>query len=258
MAQFFVETSTGQNEGQNDDDLTSWIKQNHLPGTIAQVLQENEIFSLQDLTIFESEQEIKEFINSLGLKVITRKKFNLAVNKLMKQKENERFKFQDSSRANDNENKQNIMSSQKQIQWKSITLPSSQKISIESNKNEDIKIKQIDKEEQKTMSEDRKDILGGMKNGYFSDMHQQIADCWNQNKALGIWSGVSNYIYTGVPFKPVGYAIDYIRQSQHDQNVSDKKEVNNDIKEFNRYLKKIKDLETLILSKRDKLKEQEQ
>eukprot|EP01084_Bolivina_argentea_P274567 468037_1 len=82
MAQLFVATSMGQNEGQNDDDkvivskeseMSLWMKQNNLPDTIAHTLKENEIFSLQDLTIFESEQEIKEFVNSLGLKYVTKK-----------------------------------------------------------------------------------------------------------------------------------------------------------------------------------------
>eukprot|EP01084_Bolivina_argentea_P274566 468036_1 len=159
MAQLFVATSMGQNEGQNDDDkvivskeseMSLWMKQNNLPDTIAHTLKENEIFSLQDLTIFESEQEIREFVNSLGLKFVTKKKFISAIQRLMKQNTNKQNELQISSKANNNEKKQNIPLSnddqkqplqQKQIEWKSVEISSSpQKISIESNKNEDIKI----------------------------------------------------------------------------------------------------------------------
>eukprot|EP01084_Bolivina_argentea_P120329 213268_1 len=151
-----------------------------------------------------------------------------------------------------------IPTPKKQIEWKSVEISSStQKISIESNKNEDIKIQQTDKQKQEKMSEYRKNVLGIYKDGYFDGVGKDIKDNWNDNKLLGIMSGLGGIVGTIIPILPAAYAMDKRKQNQIDDNVSNKKECNIDITEFNSYLKEIKYFETLILSKRNKLKEQE-
>ncbi len=96
-----IQTSTGEIEGHNDDhklnqsanfidnsspsQISSWMKQNNLPDTLMYTLRQNEIFTLDDLTLFESEQERTEFVGSLGLKFATKKKFISAIKTLLRQ-----------------------------------------------------------------------------------------------------------------------------------------------------------------------------
>eukprot|EP01084_Bolivina_argentea_P048800 89846_1 len=100
------------------------------------------------------------------------------------------------------------------------------------------------------MSEYRKDALGTYKDGYFDGWGKIIKDDWNRNKLRGILIGSSVIVATIIPFSPAIYAMDKRTQNQIDDNVSNKKDCNIDITEFNSYLKEIKDLETLILSKK--------
>eukprot|EP01084_Bolivina_argentea_P048803 89850_1 len=100
------------------------------------------------------------------------------------------------------------------------------------------------------MSEDRKNVIGIYKDGYFDGWGKIIKGVWNENKLLGIGIGVVATAATIIPIVPATYAMDKRTQNQIDDNVSNKKDCNIDITEFNSYLKEIKDLETLILSKK--------
>lgn len=115
MAQLLEETSTGEGQidDQNPSQISIWITQNNLPQSIIHILKDNEIFLLQDLTLFESEHEMKEFVDSLGLKFATKKKFIAAVRKLMTTNENpatENNSLQDSPNSNNAAMKPNIQS----------------------------------------------------------------------------------------------------------------------------------------------------
>lgn len=153
----------------------------------------------------------------------------------------------------------------RRIEWKPVIIPSStQKIAIQSNKHEDIKIQRTDKTDEKMMSEDAKDILGIMKDGFFRGTGNVIKENWRndghiyENILSGVAGTVSAALISIIPIHPIAYAVDVIRQNQIDKNLSNKKECNIDITDFNAYLKEIKDLETRILSKRHELKEQEE
>eukprot|EP01084_Bolivina_argentea_P129083 228043_1 len=100
------------------------------------------------------------------------------------------------------------------------------------------------------MSEYRMNVIGTYKDGYFDGMGRQIKVDWNKNKLDGILSGWGGICATIIPFVPAMYAMAKIKQNKIDKNVSNKKECNIDITEFNSYLKEIKYFETLILSKR--------
>eukprot|EP01084_Bolivina_argentea_P129082 228042_1 len=101
------------------------------------------------------------------------------------------------------------------------------------------------------MSEYRKNVLHTYyHDGYFDGVGKQIKDDWNWNKLGGILSGLYATVTTIIPILPAAYAMDKRTQNKIDKNVSNKKECNIDITEFNSYLKEIKYFETLILSKR--------
>eukprot|EP01084_Bolivina_argentea_P048801 89847_1 len=97
------------------------------------------------------------------------------------------------------------------------------------------------------MSEYRKNVIGMYKDGYFDGWGKDIKEDWNENKLDGIVTGFAFTLFTIVPVGAATYAILKRKQNQIDDNVSNKKDCNIDITEFNSYLKKIKDFETLIL-----------
>eukprot|EP01084_Bolivina_argentea_P129081 228041_1 len=101
------------------------------------------------------------------------------------------------------------------------------------------------------MSEYRKNALPtGYDDGYFYGVGSDIKDAWNKSKLFGIVLGFAFTVSTIIPIVPAEYAMVKRKQNQIDDNVSNKKECNIDITEFNSYLKEIKYFETLILSKR--------
>eukprot|EP01084_Bolivina_argentea_P129084 228044_1 len=102
------------------------------------------------------------------------------------------------------------------------------------------------------MSEDRRDVIHtNYRDGYFYGVGKDIKYAWNE---IGVNCGTTVALLTTVgtiiPILPATYAMDKRKQNQIDDNVSNKKECNIDITEFNSYLKEIKYFETLILSKR--------
>eukprot|EP01084_Bolivina_argentea_P303705 524407_1 len=71
-----------KNESPPGQKLQAWIIQNNLSKNITNALQQNDVQTLEDLKLLQTEQEITEFANDLGLKIIAKKKFISAVKKL--------------------------------------------------------------------------------------------------------------------------------------------------------------------------------
>eukprot|EP01084_Bolivina_argentea_P292763 503402_1 len=92
------------------------------------------------------------------------------------------------------------------------------------------------------MSEYRKNVIGDFEDGYFDGVGKDIKDAWNWNKLGGIGWGLFITVSTIIPSTPAIYAMEKRKQNQIDKNVSNKKDCNIDITEFNSYLKEIKDL----------------
>ena len=68
-------------------DIDSWVTQNNLGNLVLTALEQNGVDSLDDLRLLSTEQEMNEFANDLGLKIMQRKKFVNAVKKLIKVKQ---------------------------------------------------------------------------------------------------------------------------------------------------------------------------
>eukprot|EP00483_Globobulimina_turgida_P010783 UN10804 len=62
--------------------LLSWIKKNNLNESLLSVLNKHGVCCLDDLKLLQSDQDIHEFVNSLGFNIIQRKKFTAGVNAL--------------------------------------------------------------------------------------------------------------------------------------------------------------------------------
>lgn len=70
--------SSVESDGSQTQELETWLKANKLSKLLS-ILNENEIFALEDLKCLENADDVDELGKDLGLKVIQRKKFKKAV-----------------------------------------------------------------------------------------------------------------------------------------------------------------------------------
>ena len=77
--------STASRSSVNSSTIDSWVTQNNLGSMVLSALKQNGVDSLDDLRLLSTEQEMNEFANDLGLKIMQRKKFVNAVKALVKE-----------------------------------------------------------------------------------------------------------------------------------------------------------------------------
>eukprot|EP01083_Nonionella_stella_P297751 1010911_1 len=87
MAEGFVEGTAsfdGELEGRSGDDeqqrIASWVKQHGLKDNVLSAFHHNDVDSLNDLALLENEEDITEFVDSLGINAfVTKKKLTNAI-----------------------------------------------------------------------------------------------------------------------------------------------------------------------------------
>eukprot|EP01083_Nonionella_stella_P316202 1145259_1 len=235
--------------------MSSWLKQHKLSDNVLVSLHQNGVDSLDDLKLLESEQDIKDFVSSLGIKAfMTRKKLINAIKEFQNQTETK-------SKDNDNDGKETPKGlKRKAIRWEALEskMEKKDKIKIQSNKSEKIKIQKTEQEHKQRLSEKRYRYLFGDADGYFSEWGSEIKAAYKDDGVA--WAGIGSLavvIGTIIPIIPVWYAIDKHNQSKEDQNINHKKHYNAQSKAFNAKLRQIKRSEEYILSKQKELKQQE-
>eukprot|EP01083_Nonionella_stella_P104660 300308_1 len=258
MAHCFVESTAGETEGNNNglkqQHMSQWLTQHGLNANVVTVLHQNDVDSLDDLKLLESEQDINEFVSSLGIKgFIVKKKLTNAIKS-----------FQDEIKSKhdhcDNDEKEAPKDlKRKAIRWEALgnKLEKKDTIKIQSNKSEEIKIRKTAQEHKQRLSEWRKEYAG-VEDGYFGTLGQIIKGMY-EHDGVAI-AGVTSLIataFTIIPIAPVFYAIDKSNQSKEDENLKHKKQCNAQSKAFNGKLKQIRHCEEYILSKQKELKQQE-
>eukprot|EP01084_Bolivina_argentea_P314415 544581_1 len=107
----------------NDPALISFVNQNKLSEKIASSLAANEVSSLDDLKLLQSENDIKEFVNELGLKFIDRKKLTSAIKKLQS---NQSHESDEKSGAVSKPQLDEVVAQEEkvEIKWKDVTIMS--------------------------------------------------------------------------------------------------------------------------------------
>eukprot|EP01083_Nonionella_stella_P016662 46558_1 len=259
MAHCFVESTAGETEGNNNglkqQHMSQWLTQHGLNANVVTVLHQNDVDSLDDLKLLESEQDINEFVSSLGIKgFIVKKKLTNAIKS-----------FQDEIKSKhdhcDNDEKEAPKDlKRKAIRWEALEskMEKKDKIKIQSNKSEKIKIQKTEQEHKQRLSEKRYRYLFGDADGYFSEWGSEIKAAYKDDGiALAGLVSLGSVLGTIIPIYPVWYAIDKHNQSKEDQNINHKKHYNAQSKAFNAKLRQIKRSEEYILSKQKELKQQE-
>eukprot|EP01083_Nonionella_stella_P016667 46569_1 len=259
MAHCFVESTAGETEGNNNglkqQHMSQWLTQHGLNANVVTVLHQNDVDSLDDLKLLESEQDINEFVSSLGIKgFIVKKKLTNAIKS-----------FQDEIKSKhdhcDNDEKEAPKDlKRKAIRWEALgnKLEKKDTIKIQSNKSEEIKIRKTAQEHKQRLSEWRQEY-GEIENGYFGGLGQHIKDTYEHDGV--ITAGLASVLYTAltiIPILPLAYATIKSNQHKEDQNLTHKKHCNAQSKTFNDKLTQIKQSEQWILSKQKELKQQEQ
>eukprot|EP01083_Nonionella_stella_P104661 300312_1 len=259
MAHCFVESTAGETEGNNNglkqQHMSQWLTQHGLNANVVTVLHQNDVDSLDDLKLLESEQDINEFVSSLGIKgFIVKKKLTNAIKS-----------FQDEIKSKhdhcDNDEKEAPKDlKRKAIRWEALgnKLEKKDTIKIQKNKSEEIKIRKTAQEHKQRLSEWRQEY-GEIENGYFGGLGQHIKDTYEHDGV--ITAGLASVLYTAltiIPILPLAYATIKSNQHKEDQNLTHKKHCNAQSKTFNDKLTQIKQSEQWILSKQKELKQQEQ
>eukprot|EP01083_Nonionella_stella_P213498 770010_1 len=257
MAQSFDEGPTqvgGEVEGYNGDHkqqrMSLWLTQHQLNDNVLSALHQNGVNSLDDLKLLESEQDIKEFVSSLGLQFMMRKKL---INGIKEFQNNDNHKHE-ARKPTEFDNLE--QEARKAIRWEAWESNIDQKkvIQLHSNKSEDIKIRKTKQKYKQRLSEWKQDYGWGDDDGYFSRLKGAYETGGVAFAGIGI---VAAIVTTIIPLHPALEAAGKRYQSKEDGNLNNKKHYNAQSKAFNDKLRQIKRSEEYILSKQKELKQQE-
>eukprot|EP01084_Bolivina_argentea_P178983 309317_1 len=243
-ASFGANMHEGSNQEQTP--LTLWQEEHKLPDNVINILRKNDVNSLDDLKLFDNDNELKEFVNSLEISFIMKKKLRKTIKALQN----------DSNCSNE---------SMYKIRWECITnvMTTKQMIQIQSNKLENV--------EMKTTEQKKKKMLIAKQNlderGYFEMLCGGIKHEWNigdvgqkvQVVAQNVLLSPFYAALTMVPILPAMlYSFQYFDNKYEREQFAYKNEHNSVSKIFNDKLKQIEELEKRIIVKMNELQKQEQ
>eukprot|EP01083_Nonionella_stella_P316200 1145246_1 len=258
MAQSFDEGPTqvgGEVEGYNGDHkqqrMSLWLTQHQLNDNVLSALHQNGVNSLDDLKLLESEQDIKEFVSSLGLQFMMRKKL---INGIKEFQNNDNHKHE-ARKPTEFDNLE--QEARKAIRWEAWESNIDQKkvIQLHSNKSEDIKIRKTKQKYKQRLSEWKQDYGWGDDDGYFSRLKGAYETGGVAFAGIGI---VAAIVTTIIPLHPALEAAGKRYQSKEDGNLNNKKHYNAQSKAFNDKLTQIVECAEFIFSKQKELKQQEE
>eukprot|EP01084_Bolivina_argentea_P046812 86221_1 len=257
-----IVNTAGNDEPQSNDEkqtaLSLWAEQYRLNDVVMDILRDNEINSLDDFQVLENDEDINDFVASLGLKTfIIKKKLIKAIrhirHKISKKQHNE----------NDDEKKSIEMlctDCKTIIRWDDIDakMMNIETAQIQSNKHQNVTINETHETRKYMLAENRVNM--SYVNGLFTN--------WI-TKAL--WKGNSSSKAVAVVTSPSCFMLDVLttvtgafpalyKYNQHQENkqLTYKKERNAQSKIFNDKLSQIKQCEEWILPKIKELEKQEQ
>eukprot|EP01084_Bolivina_argentea_P178982 309316_1 len=273
-APFGVNMHEGSNQEQTP--LTLWQEEHKLPDNVINILRENDVHSLDDLKLFDNDNELKEFVNSLGITFIMKKKLTNAIKALQNnsnsnddEHKNQSNSVHNSAMYSNNSIKQSPSINNKditkcvkstEIRWECITnvMTTKQMIQIQSNKLENVEMKTTDEKKKKMLTAK----LYQDEMGYFEWWGNDIKDLLDYDadgKKMAVLFSTIYAAFTIVPVAPaIYYSTQHFKNKDERQQFAYKKERNSVTKIFNDKLKQIKQLEQRILSKMKELETQEQ
>eukprot|EP01084_Bolivina_argentea_P178984 309318_1 len=212
--------------------LSLWTEQHGLNDKVMAVLQ-NEITCLDDLKLFQNEQEIQEFVDSLGLKIIMKNKLLKAIKSIQQPTADDDIAIC-------------------YIRWESIDIEK-QSIQIKSSKAQKVDINKTIGKSKKMLSERTRTF-----DTYWDWARFAMTTAWESGTTGKVLSPPAAIGLTAFTIIPIAPAIYNKVRNWDTQQVTYKKERNVHCKNFNDKLAQIKKLEQAILPKLKKLKKQEE
>eukprot|EP01084_Bolivina_argentea_P048556 89447_1 len=261
---------------QEQTPFTLWKEEHKLNDNVINILHENDVTSLNDLKLFDDDEEVKEFVNSLGIKKFIVKKKLINAIKALKNKTKPKKEFDNELNVSHNDlgmynsnsiNQQSFgnndntkITKGKIIYWESVknVMTTNDIIQIKSNKAQNIEMKTTNEKTKKQLIKNEKID----ETGYFEAVKHVIKKgFWDQGvggKIVAVPMTIAAGVYTIVPLLPaLYYPARYLLNKPIKKQLKSKDNYNTQSKIFNDKLKQTKQLEKHILLKFSKLEKQE-